>query len=187
MDLYHVALFAHIIGAIVIVGMGFFMPIIIGGARRAQTVSSLTDWLRVMQKIGKMGAPAAILVLLTGLYMGWSQFSFTDGWLAVSLVLFVIAGGIAGGVLDPMVGKALAAVADTPDGPVTEDLRTLANPPKMHNAEALLFGIDLAIIFLMTNKPALLPALAVAASGLAVAGLRIAISARRHSTPAVAA
>lgn len=187
MDLYHVVLFAHIIGAVVIVGMGFFMPVVMGGARRAQTVSSLTDWLRVMQKMSKMAGPAAGLVLATGLYMGWAQFSFTQGWLAISLALFLLAGSIAAGVLDPLIAKALAVLDNTPEGPVTEDLRSVALPPKAHNIEALLFGVDLAIIFLMTNKPALLPALAVAASGFAIGALRIAISARRHVKPAVAA
>ena len=187
MDLYHVALFAHIIGAIVIVGLGFFMPVMMAGIRRAQTVAALRDWLIGVQRMSKSAMPAALLVLVTGLYMGWAQFSFADGWLAVSLVLFVMAGGIAGGVLDPLISKGLAAIDAAPDGPVTEELRTLANPPKMHNFEALLFGVDLAIIFLMTNKPALLPSLAVAASGFAIGALRIAIATRRHAKAAVAA
>lgn len=187
MDLYHIALYAHILGAVVIVGMGFFMPILMRGLRRTPTVTGLREWADAIHRVAALGNPAAALVLITGLYMAWSRFSFADGWLAVSLVLFLIAGGIAGGVLDPQI-KALIAAADAaPEGPVPDDLRAVAAAPKMHNFEAVLFGLDLAIVFLMTNKPPLAASLMVAAAGLAVGALRITVSHRRSASPAVAA
>ncbi len=56
----------------------------------------------------------------------------------------------------------------------------------MHNFEAVLFGVDLAIVFLMVNKPPPLPALLVTVAGLAIGVLRINVSGRHHAQPAVA-
>lgn len=186
MDLYHVVLFLHILGAVVLVGMGFFMPVLLRALLRTPTVAGFREWGRATHVIAKMGNPAAVVVLLSGLYMGWAEFSFKEGWLAVSLVLFIIAGGIAGGVLDPALKKLNAAADEAPDGPVSAELRSYAANPKMHNFESIMFGMDLAIVFLMVNKPALVPALIVAAVGFAIGAARIAISSRRHSEPVAA-
>ena len=187
MDLYHVVLFVHIMGAIVLVGMGFTMPVLMGALTRTATVQGVRDWAKALHVIAKMGNPAALLVLLSGLYMAWDQFSFAQGWIIVSLVLFFIAGGIAGGVMDPELKKLEAAAAEAADGPVPADLRAMTAAPKLHNFEALLFGVDLAIVFLMTNKPGLVGALIAAAVGIAIGAVRIAVSSRRHAKPAVAA
>ncbi len=182
MTLYGAALFIHIMGAIVLVGMGFFTPIVMRGLARTPTTQGLREWAAAMQKITRLGNPAAVFVLVTGLYMAWREFSFTDGWIAVSLVLFVVLGAMAGGVLDPFLKNLVAAADAAPDGPVTDDLRAMIAAPKMHNFEAVLFGFDLAIVFMMTNKPGIGGALAATAVGLLVSGVLIARRARgRHS------
>lgn len=188
MDLYHVLLFAHIIGAVILVGVGFVSPLIMGGARRSQTVSGFRDWVGVMQKISKTAGMSAGVVFLSGLYMGLSQHSFTAGWLAVSLVLFVINGSLAGGVLDKHLARVIEATGDAADGPVPVEAQELAHSPRMHGVEALMLGNDFAIVFLMTNKPGWAGALVTAAAGLAIAGGIIARArTRRDRTPAVAA
>lgn len=187
MDLYHVALFAHILGAVVLVGMGFFFPVLMRALHRTPTVADVREWANATHAIAKIGNPSAAIVLVTGLYMGWAQFSFAQGWLAVSLVLFVIAGGIAGGVLDPELKKIVAAADEAPDGPVPGDLRALTAAPRIHTFDSLLFGVDLAIVFLMTNKPGLVVSLVVAAVGLTFGFARLKFAARRHEKAAVPA
>ena len=187
MELYNVGLFVHILGAVVLVGMGFFFPILMGGLRRTPTVAGVREWGKAAHAVARLGNPAAALTLLTGLYMTWQEWSFVDGWIIVSLVSFVIAGGIAGGVLDPELKKLEEAAAAAPDGPVPADLRQLSNAPRIHTFESILFGIDLAIVFMMTNKPSLIGSLLAAAVGLAFAGARIAMASRRHSESTVAA
>ena len=187
MDLYHVLLFAHILGAVPVVGIGFVAPLIMGGVRRAPTADRFREWAAVMQKMGKIVGMSAGVVFLSGLYMAIAQHSFTDGWLAVALVLFVVNGGLAGGVLDKHVARMIAAAGDG-DGPVPAEAAELATSSRMHTAEAISLGNDLAIVFLMTNKPGWTGALLVAAAGLAVAGVLIARATRSHRpAPAVAA
>lgn len=187
MDLYNVALFVHVLGAIVLVGMGFFMPILMGALQRTPTVTGVREWAKVLHAVAKLGNPAAVLTLLTGLFMTWQEWSFAEGWIIVSLVLFVIAGGIAGGVLDPELKKLQTAAAEAPDGPVTKDLRDMAKVPRIHTFESLLFGVDLAIVFLMTNKPGLVGALIATLIGVGFGAARIAMASRRHGESAVPA
>lgn len=183
MDLYHVMLFAHILGAVVLVGQGFLVPLLNGAIRRTATVSSLKEWIGLGQKLAKTGGPAAGLVLVSGLYMGITAHSFRQGWLAVSLVLFLIGGGLATGVIDPMLGRFMAAAEAAPAGVVPPELRATLMSPKLHVIESALFGMDLAIVFLMTNKPGWGGALTATAVGLAIAAGRVAFERRRHGQP----
>ena len=187
MELYNVGLFVHILGAVVLVGMGFFFPIVMGGLRRTPTVAGVREWAKAAHAMAKIGNPAAALTMLTGLYMTWAEWSFAQSWIVVGLVLFLIAGGIAGAVLDPELKKLNEAAAAASDGPVPDDLRQLAAAPRIHTFESMLFGIDIAIVFLMTNKPGLVGSLVTAAVGVAIGAARIAMASRRHGESTVAA
>jgi uncharacterized membrane protein len=167
MSLYRVALFVHIIGAVVLVGTGFIAPLVLGGAGRAGTVASFRDWIGVMQKISKSAGISALLVFLSGLYMGLTESLFSQAWLVVSLVLFVINGGLASGVLDKWLGRLQEQAAGVAGGPVTPELRTALHEPRLQVVEKLMLGNDFVIVFLMTNKPGLTGALIAIGVGLA--------------------
>lgn len=188
MELFNVVLFVHIAGAAVILSYGFVMPLL--GRRLANTtsVASMREWADAIHKYGKMGPPAAVTVLLSGIYMTLNAYSFSQGWITVSLVLFVVAGGIAGAILDPHIAKVLEQAEKTPDGPVPPELRAMATDPKSANFESVMLGFDVAILFMMTNKPGWIGALIATAVGLLIAGALIARSSRaRSASSAVAA
>ena len=187
MDLYHVVLFGHIVAAVVLVSFGFVMPMLTAGLRRTRTVESLQTWLAIMSRYSKTGPIAAVLVLLTGLYMTFDNFSFREGWIVVSLVLFVAAGAIAGGVLDKHLTRVLEEAQATPDGPVPAGLLADATSPRISNFESVMGGLDIAIIFMMTNKPGWVGALVAAAAGQAIAGVMIARRARGKAADALPA
>ena len=182
MDLYHGVLFFHIMGAVILVSMGFIMPVMTGALHRTPTVAGMREWVTAMQKYTRLGPPAAIVVLLSGLFMTWDAYSFSDGWIVVSLVLFVMAGGIAGGILEPHLKKVLGAAEATPDGPVPAELRAVAADSRAENFESLMLGFDFAIVFMMTNKPGWTGALIAMAVGLAIAGALIARRSRAGAT-----
>ncbi len=83
--------------------------------------------------------------------------------------------------------KIVAAADGAPDGPVPDELRAIVAAPRLHQGEAVIFGFDLAAVFIMTNKPSLAGAFIAVAAGVAVAAVRIALAARRHAKPAVVA
>ena len=184
MDLYNIGLFFHIAGAAVLLSFGFVMPILGRRIAKTATVASLHEWVEGAFKYGKLGPPAAVVVLLSGVYMTLTgdAWSFSQGWIAVSLVLFVLAGGIAGGILDPHFAKVIEAAEKAPAGPVPADLRAMATEPKIANFESVMFGFDVAIVFMMTNKPGLVGSLIAAGVGLAISGTLIALRSRAAQT-----
>lgn len=188
MDLYHVVLFAHVAGAVVLLSFGFVSPLLMRRIASTATVTSLREWVETTHRYTKMGVPAAVLVLLSGVYMTLNAFSFRQGWVVVSLVLFMIAGGIAGGVLDPHLAKLREAAEAAPEGPVPPELRALAAEPKPAALESLMAGFDIAILFMMTNKPGWAGALIATAVGLLIGGALAARRARSSSaSPALTA
>lgn len=187
MDLYNVVLFGHVLGAIVLVSFGFVMPLMVRRTLKTPTVGGLREWSDAIHKYGKLGPPAAILVLLSGIYMTLTEFSFQQAWVAVSLVLFLLSGAIAGGILDKHWAKVVEAAEAAPDGPVPADLRAMVAEPKAMNFESILLGLDLSIVFMMTNKPGLVGALIATAVGQVIAGALIMRAARaRQGSPATA-
>lgn len=187
MDLYHVALFVHVIGAIIVVGTGLVAWPLGAKMRSAQTVGAFRDWGELLQKLTKIAPKGAGALLITGVYMGISQFSFTNGWLAVSLALFIVAGGLAS-VIDKHLDRTLELAAAAPEGPVPPEILQEAENPRMYAIESVMLGMDVTFLFLMTNKPGWTGSLVVAAVGFAIGGAMVARHTRsRGRAPAVAA
>jgi uncharacterized membrane protein len=178
-ELYAVVVFAHVVGAIFLVGSSFFSPLLGMAARRAGTVESLREWARYFAAVGKLVGPMAGLTLLTGLYLSFAGDWWGSGWLEVSLVMFVLAGVGAFTVVDPTIRRLTEAAEAAPDGPVTADLDALRNDPRSTTVESFMLAGDVAIVFLMTNKPGFAGALVVTAAALVV-GAALAARERRH-------
>lgn len=180
MDLYNVVLFVHILAAIVVVGGSFALDFAGARAKRAKTVDSLRSWLQASAIGSKAIAAAAAVTLLAGVYLGFDGGWWGDGWLTVALVLFVAAGALAGGVMDKGIGRMLEISEDFPDGPMSPDLGRRIAQPAMALAAPAMIGIDLAILFLMTNKPGYAGSLVVAGVAVTV-GLAIGVRERQHA------
>ena len=187
MDLYHVALFGHIMGAILVVGSGFVFPVILGGVARATSVAAFRNWGDAVLKISQAAGVAAALVMISGIYMAIAADFFPQAWVVVSLVLFVVNGVLAGGVLSKHWKGVMEQAEAAGDGPVPEQLRAAAFAPKTQVIESLTLANDIAIVFLMTNKPGLTGTLVAMFAGFALAGALVARGARQHSGSAVAA
>lgn len=166
---YGVVLFLHVVFAIVLVGGGTATHLAGHWARsRATTVGQVRGVLIFIHGFSRIGFPIAGGTLLTGLYLAFDGAWWGLGWPIVSLVLLIGVGAAFGTVLDPAVG-ALVELADTePDGPVTPALRTAMHAPRPLLIEWTAAGIDLAIVFLMTNKPGLLGSVVIGGVGIAL-------------------
>lgn len=184
MSVYSVLVFFHVVGAIVLVGGSLFAPLLGAAVRRTTSVTSLREWAAYLQRLSVVSGPAALVTFGTGLYLAFAGDWWGSGWLDVSLGLFVIAAILALGVIDPAMRRLLAAATDATDGPVDATLDVKRRDPRAAIAEWMLLGTDVAIVFLMTNKPGFAGAGVAAAVGLglgAVLGLRE----RRHDRSAL--
>ena len=95
--------------------------------------------------------PAYLLVLVTGLTMAWSHWSYTIHWIQAAIVLYVIMLLFGLAVYSPALTRQIETLAL--DGPQSAAYRSASS-------RATFFGIAvmvpiLAIVFLMVAKPSL--------------------------------
>jgi uncharacterized membrane protein len=183
MSLYTLGKFVHIVSAIVLVGSYLLAPVLYGAIRGATDVRALRALARLQQRVIAASGPAAVGVLASGVYLTLAGWSFTQGWIAVSLVLFVVNGTLATAVCDPHVKRLLEAADAASAGPLDRDVSDLVHDPRVVAALRLVVGIDLAIIFLMVNKPGWAGSVAVAGTGLALGAALGALASARIRRP----
>lgn len=181
MDLYNTVKFVHILAAILLVGFSFYMEfVLIGQAKRAATVETLRGWVRLIALTSRSLNIFAAITFIAGLYMAFAGDWWSQGWVVVALVMFLAAGAIAGGVLDPASRKAVEYVDGLADGPVTPEIGTNLSAPNVELASKALAGVDVAILFLMVTKPGYPGSAAVAVTGVCL-GLAIGLWERRNA------
>jgi len=186
MSLYTIMKFVHIAAAIVLVGSYLLAPVLHGAIRSATDVRALRALARLQHRVIGASGPAAALVLAAGVYMTLAGWSFTHGWIVVSITLFVTNGTLAMSVVDPHVKKLLTAADGATDGPLDGELTNLVHNARVVGALRIVVGIDLAIIFLMVTKPGWVGSVAVAGFGLAL-GASLAVLAASRIRPPVQA
>ena len=151
--LYSVALFVHILGA-----LGLFMALGLEWAglrqlRRAATAEQARAWLSAVAVLPRLYAPAAIAILLSGLYMVATAWSWTAGWPGVALAALVLLAAFGAALTGPRMASIGRAAVEI--GPVSPALRQRLRDPILWTSIQTRVAIAVGIVFLMTVKPAL--------------------------------
>ena len=154
--MYELWLFLHVLGAIVAFGYGFYAPIF--GAATAREPQHSNWYVRVSRQLSDyVITPFVISLFITGVLLAASTGGmrrFEELWLALSVVLYVIALLIVFLQQRPTVGKIIALTSGPPgpDGP----------PPELHGLVArtkrngmILLVLTIAVLALMIWKPVL--------------------------------
>ncbi len=161
MNLYTLALFLHVsgaIGACVSLGIWLFGLSALRRARRVEQVRALA-WLIIVASPLMVGS--VVLIGLAGFRMALSTWGLLTPWIAVSLVIVVLIGPIGAFVLDPRMRTIFAEAQGAPDGPLPDRLNKRTHDPILGTAASTLTTLLLGIVFLMTTKPSLLLSLLV--------------------------
>ena len=153
MTFYGSALFVHVAFAILLVGGGVYTHLAMTLVPRARSVDGVRSHVLWLHVLVKAIPPLAGVVLVTGVYMAFAGSWWGAGWPVVSLVLFALGGAVASLLIDRRVARLRAALDEMPDGPVTPEIGVGLIDPTLRLAGSVLVGADLAIVFLMTNKP----------------------------------
>jgi predicted integral membrane protein DUF2269 len=155
MNLYSLALFLHVSGAIgtfVSLGIWLFGLAALRRARLVEQVRALA-WLIIVAS--PLMVLSVLLLALAGLEMALSAWGLSTPWIAVSLVSVVLIGPIGAFVLDPRMRTILALMRETPDGPLADAHILRTHDPVLVRAVSTLATMLLGIVFLMTTKPQL--------------------------------
>jgi hypothetical protein len=177
MDLYHIALFLHIVTLLVAAGVTAVVKLAIGRRVRARTVGEALDWHNVLLSASRLFPMCLAAFVLTGSYMlsatqihVWSTGFVVAGLVGVALLLLAgIYLGTKGRALKQMLEELAKNGADQP-------APRLVPPPLLAILPMVNTAIALAVAFDMVTKPTSIPvALSIVAVGAvlgAAAGLR---------------
>lgn len=185
MTLHGTALWLHVVLAILLVGGSAWAHLAGIRLRAAETVAEARAHVEALRVFVAASMPLAVGTLVAGAYLATVGSLWTAPWLVTSLVLFAAVGALSGSQVDPAVKQLVAALDEAPPGPVPTDVRRRMHAPGASTIPAVFAGVDLALVFLMTNKPGLASSVSIAAIGLVV-GLLLAARERPRRAPAAA-
>jgi hypothetical protein len=179
-EVYSLVLFAHVMAAVTLVGHSLGSPIIRAALREAGTSSELRRVVAFEQRASRWNPLVAVVLLGSGIYLGsagWWHF----GWFYVSIGGWVVNAILAGAVVHATLTALLAATAGG-DGPITPGADALRRSTRLAVGAQVMLANDLALLFVMFNKPGTIESIAVFAAANA-ALVALALLPRRAAVP----
>ncbi|HEY7974480.1 MAG TPA: hypothetical protein VID72_04005 [Ktedonobacterales bacterium] len=168
MNLYMLALFAHVVGVIGIfagLGVWIFGTWALRQAERVELVRLLTTPIAAASKLIVGG----ILVLgIAGFYMAITVWGGQATWIIVATIAFLLLIPVGLLIIDPRMRAITTAARDLPDGPLSDALAAHTHDPLLPTGLNLYIAMLLGIVFIMTNKPATNVAILAAVVAVAV-------------------
>lgn len=168
MNLYTLALFAHICGAIgIFAGLGVWV-FGVAALRRAQCVEQVRLLAALITASSALVVGGIVILGVAGFYMAVTIWGVRATWIIVATISFLLLapGGLL--ILEPRV-RAIAALArNAPDGSLPETLAARTRDPLLGTGLCVYVACLFGIVFLMTNKPALSDAVAAILAAVAV-------------------
>jgi hypothetical protein len=173
-DLYLVALYAHIVGALFLFSL---LGIETMGLLRFRSADSVEAARASMGLVGVMrrGGPVALVVILIpGLWMTADRWNF-PAWTGVALLSMLVLAGIGMVVTGGVMRRLGPRIAQAPGG-WSAELTEAVRDATLVRSLALRLGLALGIVALMVFKPDLVGSLIVVAAS-AVIGLLVSLAA----------
>ena len=179
--MYGVVLFLHLCALLAAISAGALAHLAEARMRDAVSVEFLRPWARLLGRLGKV-FPIALLVLLgSGAYLVHRSWTWSAGWVDVSIVGVVLLFASGGGLVRARGVALRRALMAAGDGPVSPEVRRLIVKHPAAFASWMNTGLAIGIVFAMTAKPAL-PGSVLALVVGAAAGLGLAVGmGKRHA------
>jgi hypothetical protein len=177
LDTYHVVLYIHFLALFVGIGAAAVLVTCLFQLRAAGTLTDALPWGKVAGKTARV-FPIAILGLFgSGAYMTSDVWTWSTGWIEVSIVVLVIL-AVQGPVVGGLMGKKLEhALRENGPGPLGDAARRMVLHPVLWGNEFTAIAIVLATVWNMTQKPGIASAIvAVVVAYVVGAGLALAIT-----------
>ena len=152
MNLYQIALFLHILGAVVLFATAGLEWVAQLRLRRATTVAAAREWTTVSSRLGPIFGVSTLVLLAAGLYMVMTNWGWGIGWVDISLLMTLVL-AVVGSAFNGRRGRKIGQALATQDGPITDQLRRQIIDPALWTSVTVQAASVLGIIFLMVVKP----------------------------------
>jgi len=181
---YPAVLFVHVVAATALVGHSLGTPIMRAAMRGAASLGDLRTIVGVEARLARFNPLIALLLLVTGGYLG------TAGWSHMDWFRIAVAGWVVNSLLALTVVKGhmqALGKASMGSGPVTPEVDALRRSTRLTVALQVMLANNLALLFLMMLKPPLLEALgAFAVANVVLVGGALLPGRARRQAPAAA-
>ncbi len=143
----------HVLGTLTLFGGLALTILAVIGIRRSRSVRQLLQWARFATTVDKLLPLGALLVLLSGLYLVFTTWGWSVGWVNIALVLLVL--------LIPLVPATIvfrfAAIrrmaATLEDGPLSASVQATTRDPVLWTGASIVTTGSCCILWLMITKP----------------------------------
>lgn len=152
MSTYSLIVFIHVVAGVVLIGSSLSTLFLRAALRRAQTVGQLRSWLSLTQASGRIDPIAAMVLLATGIYLG-VQGWWNTGWFVASVGLWLVNSLYGARTTGRALGHLAEACAKAGGEQLSAEIDSLRRSRSLELAADVMLGGDLAVLFLMTNKP----------------------------------
>lgn len=168
MDTYQVVLYVHLLALFIGIGAASVLVVCLFQLRAATTLADAAPWGVVAGKTERAFPVAVVGLFGTGAYMTSHAWTWSTGWIDVSiagLVLVALQGPLVGGRAGRKLERALHANGP---GPLGKRARKMTRHPGLWIAEFTNVGVVFGIVWNMTQKPGVAGAIAAVVGGYAV-------------------
>lgn len=181
MTLYNIALFLHIVGALIMGSAQVLEMIGVGRLRQAVKTSDLDAVFGFVKPLSQLYRLSGAMILLSGVYLSivaWGAVA----WIIVSLVVVTLL-AVSGPLISGRKFKEIGQRATREQGGLSTGLRALTHAPILEWSHFLRMGAFLGIVLLMVAKPDLLGSLLTIVLSIVLAGALAMLRSRGVEAP----
>jgi hypothetical protein len=165
---HSLVLFLHVAVALATFGVAAVQHFALGRMVVAPSVAELRWWGRTLAGRKRLLPLGSAALMATGLYLTGSAWTWTTGWVDLSIAAVILVNVIGARLIGPRMARFGAALAVAADGPPPPAVRRALTDPVLWSATHANTGLVFAITFLMTAKPPLPVAAAALVTGAAL-------------------
>jgi hypothetical protein len=171
MDTYQAMLFLHIVSLGIGFGAAAVMAVCTFQVRAAKTLADAAPFGAIAGKTEKVFPIAIVGLFATGAYMTSDVWTWSTGWIVVSIVGLAVV-SLQGPLVAGRAAKKLkSALVENGPGPLGPVARSLTRQPALWIPEFSNLGMVLGIVWNMTHKPGTGEAIAAIVIGYAAGAL----------------
>jgi hypothetical protein len=153
MNTYNTVLFLHLLFLFIGIGASAILGLCLFQLRAARTLEEAVPWGRVAGPTPRAFPIALLGLFATGAYMTTDQWTWSAGWIQVSIAGLVVL-AVQGGVVDAKLGKRLErALHENGPGPLRGDALRMTRYFPLWAADLSGICLVFGIVWNMTHKP----------------------------------